>query len=212
MKLALDHLVLAARTLGEGVAWCESTLGLHPQAGGQHLHMGTHNRVFGLESEAFPKAYFEIIAIDPNLPAPKRARWFGLDEPGLQRLLFEGPRLVAHATMRAAGIDCGAIEPAERATPSGLLRWQISVRADGRRLLGGAAPALIEWGGAHPSDSMEASGIELTTMRLGAWPDALAELLPPTIERFAAPDAPPLCVELVCPRGLVRLQTQSAEA
>ena len=32
MRLALDHLVLAARTLGEGVAWCETTLGLRPEA------------------------------------------------------------------------------------------------------------------------------------------------------------------------------------
>ena len=36
MTLALDHLVIAARTLGEGLAWCEATLGLRPEAGGRH--------------------------------------------------------------------------------------------------------------------------------------------------------------------------------
>lgn len=223
MTLALDHLVLAARTLEEGVVWCETTLGLRPEAGGQHLFMGTHNRVFSIASSAFPRAYFEIIAIDPSLPAPKRARWFGLDEPALQRALVDGPRLVAwvarcddiaatHATMRAAGIDCGVVEPAERATPRGLLRWQISLRTDGRRLLGGAAPALIEWGNVHPTESMPANGIEVKAMRIGRWPEALAPMLPPQIEPDASPDAPPISVVLACPRGLVTLHSHSNEA
>jgi catechol 2,3-dioxygenase-like lactoylglutathione lyase family enzyme len=223
MTLALDHLVLAARTLDEGVAWCETTLGLRPEAGGQHLFMGTHNRVFGIGSKTFARSYFEIIAIDPSLPAPQRARWFGLDEPALQRALVGGPRLVSwvarcdviaatHATLRAAGIDCGVVEATERATPRGLLRWKISLRADGRRLLGGAAPALIEWSDVHPTDSMTASGIELKTMRLGRWPDALAPLLPPQIECDASPGAPPVSVVLSCPRGLVALHATPNEA
>lgn len=87
MPLALDHLVLAARTLDEGVQWCEATLGIRPEAGGQHVFMGTHNRVFAIASAAFPRAYFEIIAIDPALPAPGRTRWFDLDDPALQRML-----------------------------------------------------------------------------------------------------------------------------
>ena len=223
MTLALDHLVLAARTLDEGVAWCEAMLGLRPEAGGQHLFMGTHNRVFGIGAASFPRSYFEIIAIDPSLPAPKRARWFGLDETALQRVLVEGPQLVTwvarsddiaetHAAMLAAGIDCGVVELAERATPRGLLRWKISLRVDGRRLLGGAAPALIEWSDVHPTDSMPGSGIELKTMRLGGWPEALAPLLAPQIERELSPGAAPISVALSCPRGLVTLHGQPSEA
>jgi Glyoxalase-like domain len=217
MPLALDHLVLAARTLGEGVDWCDSTLGLRPEAGGQHRFMGTHNRVFSVSSPAFPRAYFEIIAIDPSLPVPSRARWFGLDEPALQAALTAGPQLVswvarcddtasAHAAMQAGGIDCGAVENAERATPRGVLRWQISVRADGRRLLGGAAPALIKWGDVHPTDSMAGSGIVLVSMQLGGWPDALAPMLPSAIERGPSRGAPSISVLLSSPRGLVTLQ------
>ena len=223
MTLALDHLVLAARTLEESVAWCETTLGLRPEAGGQHVFMGTHNRVFGIGAGAFPRSYFEIIAIDPSLRTPQRVRWFGLDEAALQQALAHGPQLVAwvarcdriaatHATLLAAGIDCGAIEAAERATPRGLLRWQISLRADGRRLLGGAAPALIEWGDVHPTDSMSGSGIELKTMRLGGWPEALAPLLAQQIERDASPGAAPISVVLSCPRGLVTLNSTPTEA
>jgi hypothetical protein len=223
MALALDHLVLAARTLDEGLAWCETTLGLRPEAGGQHLFMGTHNRVFGIGAEAFPRAYFEIIAIDPSLPAPNRARWFGLDDPVLQRALAQGPQLVSwvarcdgikavHASMLAAGIDCGAVEPAERATPRGLLRWQISLRADGRRLLGGAAPALIEWGDVHPTESMPPCNIELKKMRLGGWPEVLAPLLPTQIERDLSPGAPSISVVLSGPGGLVTLHSPHNEA
>ncbi|MEO8059810.1 MAG: VOC family protein [Burkholderiales bacterium] len=223
MMLALDHLVLAARTLDEGVAWCETALGLRPEAGGQHLFMGTHNRVFGIGSAAFPRSYFEIIAIDPSLPTPRRARWFGLDEPALQQALLDGPRLLTwvarcddiaatHAAMLTAGIDCGVVEPAERATPRGLLRWQISLHADGRRLLGGAAPALIEWGDVHPTDSFAPSGVELKTMCLGGWPETLAPMLPPAIERDTAIGAPALTIVLSCPRGFVTLQSHPTEA
>lgn len=223
MTLELDHLVLAARTLDEGVAWCETTLGLHPEAGGQHVFMGTHNRVFGIGAAAFPRSYFEIIAIDPGLPAPRRARWFGLDEPALQRALVDGPQLVTwvarcddiaetHASMLAAGIDVGEVGAAERATPLGLLRWKISLRADGRRVLGGAAPALIEWGDVHPTESLPPSGIELKTMRLGGWPEAIAPLLALQIERDLSPGAPPISVVLSCPRGLVTLNSTPTEA
>ena len=221
--MQLDHLVLAARTLADGVAWCEATLGIVPAPGGNHAFMGTHNRLFSIGSAAFPRAYFEIIAIDPAAPPPARPRWFDLDSPALAQALSGGPALIhwvarcddvhaAAAGLRAAGIDRGEVLQAERATPRGLLRWKISLRVDGRRLLGGAAPALIEWSDVHPTDSMPGSGIELKKMRLGGWPDALAPLLAPQIECNRAPGAPPISVVLSCPRGLVTLHGQPSEA
>ena len=218
-SLALDHLVVAARSLPEGAAWCEAAFGIRPEAGGQHVFMGTHNRVFSIACAAFPRAYLEVIAIDPALPAPGRARWFDLDDAALQRTLMQGPQLVAwvarcaditatHAALLAGGIDGGAVLHAERATPRGMLRWQISVRADGRRLLGGAAPALIEWGAAHPTDALGDSGVALQAMCIGGWPGtltALAALLPGAIERDAAPAAAPITIVLAGPRGPVTL-------
>ena len=94
----IDHLVVAAATLDEGVAWCEATLGVVPGPGGQHPLMGTHNRLLGLGGERFARCYFEIIAIDPAaVPARARhqRRWFDLDDPVLQAALAkDGPRLV----------------------------------------------------------------------------------------------------------------------
>ena len=218
VSLALDHLVVAARSLAEGLAWCEARFGLRPEAGGQHRFMGTHNRIFSIASMAFPRAYLEIIAIDPAAPAPGRARWFDLDAPAMQSALMHGPRLVAwvarctdiaaaRAALLAGGIDCGAVLEAERATPNGLLRWQISVRADGRRPLGGAAPALIEWGAAHPTDALGETGVTALTLRLSGWPKALAALLPDSVVRDETVAAPPLVAVLSGPCGTVTLHS-----
>jgi len=174
-RLELDHLVVAAASLDEGVSWCERLLGLSPTAGGQHVFMGTHNRVFSVSSSAFPRCYLEIIAIDPTLTAPAHARWFDLDDADMQQRLKRGPQLVhwvarcadigaTRAAMVEAGVDCGEVMQAER----GALRWRITVRSDGRRMLAGAAPALIEWGDAHPTDNLPASGVHLDALSVAA--------------------------------------------
>ena len=70
MRLALDHLVVAAASLDDGVRWCEATFGITAGPGGRHALMGTHNRLFSIAGPDFPDAYFEIIAIDPGAPPP----------------------------------------------------------------------------------------------------------------------------------------------
>jgi hypothetical protein len=100
VTLVLDHLVVAARSLEAGVRWCEDTLGIAPGPGGVHPLMGTHNRLFSIASERFANAYFEIIAIDPAAPPPRRARWFGMDALDLSA----GPRLI-HWVARTARLD-----------------------------------------------------------------------------------------------------------
>ena len=177
----VDHLVIAARTLDEGVAWCEATLGVVPGPGGEHPLFGTHNRLLRLACTFAPRAYLEIIAIDPvAVPrsAPGNKRWFDLDDPALQaQLALQGPQLVhwvaavpdlaaATAAWRALGIDRGPALAASRPTPHGLLQWQITVREDGQRLFGGALPTLIQWGEAHPSAHVTDAGLSLRALRL----------------------------------------------
>jgi len=175
---ALDHLVVLAATLDEGVAWCESTLSVTPGPGGQHALMGTHNRLFSIASPAFPLAYFEIIAIDPAAPAPARQRWYDLDDADVQaRLRRKGPQLAhwvarvddaqaAVAALKMQGIDRGEVITASRPTPQGLLQWQITVREDGQRLVDGTLPTLIQWGAVHPAAAMPASGVTLLSLDL----------------------------------------------
>ena len=62
----LDHLVVMADSLDAGVQWCEQTLGITPNAGGEHPLMGTHNRLINVSSPAFPRAYLEIIALQSS--------------------------------------------------------------------------------------------------------------------------------------------------
>ena len=61
---SLDHLVIMATSLEQGVAWCEATLGATPGPGGEHPLMGTHNRLLKIASPGFAGAYLEIIAIN----------------------------------------------------------------------------------------------------------------------------------------------------
>jgi hypothetical protein len=181
MSARIDHLVIAARSLDEGVAWCTATFGVAPGPGGTHPLMGTHNRLLKIASADFPRAYLEIIAIDPaQKPARTAAfhRWFDLDDPTLQAALArEGPRLVhfvaevpdADATLHALArhrIDRGRLLEASRDTPAGRLEWRITVRDDGQRLFYGTLPTLIAWGAAHPTDSMADSGVGLRSLAL----------------------------------------------
>lgn len=186
MTAHIDHLVIAASTLDEGVAWCEQTLGITPGPGGEHPLMGTHNRLFSVASALYPKVYLEIIAIDKGAACARiqgERRWFDLDDEALQQQLKQsGPQLVhfvastpraapAVQALAASGIDRGMLLEASRMTAHGLLSWKITVRADGQRLMNGTLPTLIEWTGVHPTDNMPASGITLQSLA-ASQPDA----------------------------------------
>ena len=166
--MELDHLVVGAATLDEGVAWCERVLGVTPGPGGKHVLMGTHNRLLNISGPNHPQVYLEIIAIDPDAPPPARARWFDLDQPTLREALARGPWLIhwvsrvpnldaALANWRGEGVDAGEAVEASR----GNLRWRIALREDGRRLRREALPVLIDWGDAQPTDAMPESGVQL---------------------------------------------------
>ena len=107
----VDHLVVAAHTLEQAVAWCESTLFVTPEAGGEHPLMGTHNRLLKIETPQFARAYLEIIAIDPRAADPRRKRWFDLDNPQLREAIRHEPRLVHFvASCERAGAAGSALD------------------------------------------------------------------------------------------------------
>jgi Glyoxalase-like domain len=224
----IDHLVVAAASLAEGVQWCESVLGVVPGPGGDHALMGTHNRILTLACADFPAAYLEIIAIHSGAPCARATwarRWFDLDDRELQgRLGKTGPQLVhfvartarLQASVRALaalGLDRGEVLTASRATPTGLLRWKTTVRDDGQRLFYGALPTLIQWGsdGEHPAHGMAPSGIALQSLQAQhPRPDALrAAYNAIGLSGVALAGGPPnLVATLQTPRGLVTLESQ----
>jgi len=225
--IAVDHLVVACRTLAQGRDWCEATLGVGTAPGGRHALMGTHNALLSLSSARYPKAYLELIAIDPDAAVPAQPRWFDLDDASLQAALAE-PRLVhwvarsgdldaTVAELRGEGHDPGPIVGAERMTPRGLLRWRITVPADGRRPGDGAMPLWIEWGAEHPSDSLPASGVTMESLQVGAAvPRPVAQLADqaPTADAplpLSAPPSSPLVARLSSPRGTIVLAVPRPE-
>ena len=189
MQTQIDHLVVAATSLEQGVQWCEALFGITPAMGGEHALFGTHNRLFKIATPKFPMAYFEIIAINPEAVRPKKTttlhphRWFDLDNPELQKSISKEPRLIhfvastpdikaARMTLRMEGIDRGPAIHAERRTNKGILHWQISVRSDGQRLFDGVLPTLIQWGKPdateplrlHPRNTLPRSGVTLQSI------------------------------------------------
>ena len=222
MNARIDHLVVGAASLEEGAAWCEATLGVVPGAGGEHPLMGTHNRLLRIATVDFPRAYFEIIAVQPGRQAQRAHRWFDLDDEALRdRLRRGGPRLLHFVTsvpdvqasvgaLGELGIDRGEVIAASRMTPRGELRWRITVRPDGQRLFDGVLPTLIEWGETHPAASMPESGVtlqELTASHPGAarLQEAYAAI---GLDSVAlTPGAAQLRAVLATPRGRVTLSS-----
>ena len=221
----VDHLVVMAASLAEGVAWCEATLGVTPGPGGEHPLMGTHNRLINIASPAFTTAYLEIIAINSvaTRAYPARAnRWFDMDNPALsERVAQQGPQLIHWVasvpnitatvqTLARQGIDRGPALQASRMTPHGLLQWQITVRDDGQRLFDGCLPTLIQWGSVHPTHSMPRSGVTLQALQLShpEAPALQAACRSIGLAHFPVQPAPArITANLQTPRGLVEIHS-----
>lgn len=233
MKTQIDHLVVVARTLEQGVQWCEATLGVTPGPGGEHALYGTHNRLLKIATPNHPLAYLEIIAINPAAKRPAGApgkRWFDMDDAALQAAVADAPRLVhfvantddmraARIALSAQCIERGPAVQASRHSRRGLLQWQITVRNDGQRLFDGALPTLIQWGKAdeaeplrlHPRNSLPRSGVTLQGLavthpsadKLQAAYEALG------LTGISLESGPPnLSATLRTPKGSVVLQSQ----
>lgn len=163
--IGLDHLVVSAGTLDEGVAAVEAALGVALAGGGKHDRMGTHNRLLGLGD-----IYLEVIAVDPGAPAPAWPRWFDLDRfTGRPRLTNWVARCGDVATELALSPP-GTGEPMEMSR--GPYRWDYTVPADGRLPFDGGFPALLHWkGGRKPPDDLPEAGVRLERLEI-AHPEA----------------------------------------
>jgi hypothetical protein len=169
MVLKIDHIVLGAATLEQGIDHISHKFGIEVPKGGEHLQMGTHNCVMSLDGQC----YFEIIAIAPHMERPGRPRWFGLDERDQQARLSERPRILTwvvrtpniHQTLDKCSEDFGEVVAMER----GDLSWQLTVQPSGTLSYGGLCPALIEWpGDVPPYDAIKDMGCQLKRIILGS--------------------------------------------
>jgi hypothetical protein len=161
----LDHLVVAAATLADGIDWVAAATGATPVPGGKHVAMGTHNALLRLSNDT----YLEIIAIDPDGVKPTRRRWFDLDDIALQAELTEQPRLIhwvartddIEAAVAASPLPLGRIHSMQR----GDYRWRITIPDDGVRPGRGLVPTLIQWDvPVHPTARLPKSSATLAQL------------------------------------------------
>ena len=209
----LDHLVIAAKTLEQGVSYLEEQLGVTVPVGGAHPLMGTHNRVMRLGTGVF----LEIIANDPDASPPDRPRWYALDEPHMQTRIAARPCLITWVVRaddiwgaaRTSVISPGPIIEGRR----GDLVWQITVPEDGSMPEGGLFPTLIEWPGKlnehGPGPNMADLGCSLKKLTVycdqpARMSDALQNV---GAEGLADVVAGPAKLEAIieCPNGLITL-------
>lgn len=216
-KTALDHLVIGAATLADGVAYIEETLGVTLPFGGEHPRMGTHNHLMQLS----PTTFLEIIAINPTAPAPARPRWFGLDDPYVRAALQKTPRLLTWvvntqelATLHGQSqVDLGEIMPQVR----GELEWLITIPRDGHLLGAGLFPTVIQWQvEGHPARAMADLGCSLTALNLyHPYSEWLTNVLTAigadhlvTIHPLPSNATPYMAAEFMTPTGVQRLSSQ----
>lgn len=210
----LDHIVVAADSLQQGVDYLRETLGVEVPSGGFHQTMGTHNHLMQLANDA----YLEIIAIDPQARRPRHPRWFGLDQARMRAALKQCPRLVTwvmnttdlHRLAADAGFDIGVPTALSRDN----LEWEIALTDDGRLLGGGMLPYCIQWlSSPHPSRAMADLGCILHSLTIyHNRPYWLAERLEAIdashlvqIEALEADEAPYLSAAIETPKGLINL-------
>ncbi|HMB14182.1 MAG TPA: VOC family protein [Roseovarius sp.] len=197
--MRLDHLAVAAESLDEGRAVVEAALGLALQPGGRHAHFGTHNLLMGLEHGL----YLEVIAVDPEAPAPAWPRWFDLDR-------FHGAPRLSNWICAVDDLEAAIARSPEAGVAVDLargdLRWRMAVTAEGVLPFDNRFPALIEWqAGGHPSARLAVSGARLERL-IVAHPEAqalraeLSDLSDPRV--VFEPGAPGLRAEIATPHGV----------
>lgn len=161
----LDHIVIAAHDLEQGVEFIRDSLGVEIPPGGVHQTMATHNHLMQLGNQA----YLELIAINPDAEPPLWPRWFGLDQALMRESLRSQPRMITwvmncdniQQLRQQADFDIGKPSLLSRDQ----LRWEIALSDDGRLLADGLLPYCIQWHSKpHPSAAMADLGCRLEAL------------------------------------------------
>lgn len=154
----IDHLVVSSASLSEGIAFIEDLLAVPMTEGGDHPVMGTHNALLSLG----PDCYLEVIAINPNAPAPDRPRWFDLD-------YFTGPARLTNWAVRVPDLPQALARSPDGtgevvALSRGDYRWDMAIPTDGRLPFSGCSPGLLSWKGADPAPALPDHGLRLAAL------------------------------------------------
>ncbi len=216
MQSKIDHIVIGASCIPEGVNYVKNMFGVDIPYGGEHIKMGTHNHLMKLGDETF----LEVIAINEKIAPPSRPRWYGLDDPYTRRCIERQPSLLTWVVntrdmiglMQQATFSLGKSELISR----GNLSWYFGLPEDGRLLAGGLLPYAIEWHtDMHPSESMADLGCNLQSLEIyhpyPVWLqnslESIGALQLVKINELPANETPYLSVDIGTPSGTVQLQS-----
>ena len=213
----LDHLVIAAETLQQGVDYIRSTLAVVIPKGGIHKTMGTHNHLMQLGNDT----YIEVIAIDPQAVVPRHPRWFNLDDALMRESLQRQPRLITWvmntADIKTVGHDSVFPIGIPTELSRDALSWQLGLTEDGRLLANGLVPYVIQWNTAqHPSGSMADMGCRLQSLEIfHNRPNWLHSVLTSmgadhlvSIHSLPDTEAPYLSANIETPSGIVNINSK----
>lgn len=216
MNTNIDHIVIGATTLEQGMDYIKRTLGVDIPFGGVHPKMGTHNLLMQLSDSLF----LEVIAINAEIPAPTYPRWFGLDDPYVRQNLKAGPALLTWVVntenirllMLGSSFSFGTPKHISR----GNLSWYFGLPDDGRLLASGLLPYIIEWQtDRHPAVAManvscQLQGITLYHPRAN-WLKSILESInikhQVEIEALAENATPYLVAAIKTPDAVVELRS-----
>ena len=167
MNSRIDHIVIGTANLISGTKILETKLSTKFSPGGEHIIMGTHNKLLKLQSNI----YLEIIANNPNVRKPSRQRWFSLDESNIKEKIKKSPRLLCWVlevdniedTVKKCGYNPGEILQLSRDE----LTWKVTVPSNGQLVENGVLPVLIEWpNNQHPSKKLNNSKVSINKISL----------------------------------------------
>ena len=216
----LDHLVIAAETLQQGVDYIRKTMAVEIPQGGLHQSMATHNHLMQLGNNT----YIEVIAINPNATPPDRPRWFNLDDALMRESLHRQPRLICwvintpdlNTTINESMLQIG--HPTEFSRDN--LSWQIALTDDGRLLANGLIPYVIQWNTEpHPSNAMADPGCRLLSLDIyHNRPDWINSVLTSIsadhlvgIHSLADSESPYLSASIETPRGIISMDSKPGD-
>lgn len=186
--LTFDHIAVIAPSLDEGIAHVGESLRITLTNARTHVDMGTHNRRVRLGADT----YLEVIAANPDAPAPQSPRWFGLDDTEAVRAAWSRGERIGGWVARTDDIDAvlachGHLLGSKRWLESS---FHFAVPADGSLPLGGVLPYAIDLGGRPPTAAhLEDQGVRLRSFVLEhprpeevvALYEALGIVRPPTV-------------------------------
>ena len=167
MNSRIDHIVIGTANLISGTKILETKLSTKFSPGGEHMIMGTHNKLLKLQSNI----YLEVIANNPNVGKPSRQRWFSLDESNIKEKIKKSPRVLCWVlevdniedTVKKCGYNPGEILQLSRDE----LTWKVTVPSNGKLVENGILPVLIEWpSNQHPSKKLNNSKVSINKISL----------------------------------------------